>query len=80
MYNPISGFYEQDTKEENEEETEQDIFADMDFYSDDSFQRFLDDTHPLSWDYEAKDIVKINSDFTTNKSSNFSPSTFSLYF
>ena len=71
-YNPISGFYDQNTEEESVEEAEQDMFADMDFYSDDSFQRFLDDNHPLSWNYEAKDIVKIYSDFTTNKSSNFS--------
>ena len=44
----------------------------MDFYSDTSFQKFLDDNHPLSSNYEANDIVKINSDFTSNKSSNFS--------
>ena len=44
----------------------------MDFYSDNSFQRFLDNKHPLATKYEAKDVVKINSDFTTNKSSNFS--------
>jgi hypothetical protein len=44
----------------------------MDFYSDTSFQKFLDDKHPLSSNYEANDIVKINSDFTSNRSSNFS--------
>ena len=43
----------------------------MDYYSDDSFQVFLDDNHWLSQNYKAPDIVKINSDFTTNKSSNF---------
>lgn len=66
-YNPISGFYEQKDKEE----IEQDITKNIDFYSDTSFQKFLDDNHPLSWNYEAKDIVKINSDFTSNRSSNF---------
>jgi LAS superfamily LD-carboxypeptidase LdcB len=67
IYNPISWFYEQRTKEEIEKE----MISKMDFYSDDSFQKFLDDKHPLSWNYEANDIVKINSDFTSNKSSNF---------
>ena len=43
----------------------------IDFYSDFSPQKFLDDNHPLSPKYEASDIVKINSDFTSNKSSNF---------
>jgi hypothetical protein len=43
----------------------------MDYYSDTSFQKFLDDNHPLSQNYEANDIVNINSDFTSNKSSNF---------
>lgn len=62
IYNPISGFYEQ-RSEENIKVT--------DFYSDDSFQRFLDDNHPLSVWYEAPDIVKINSDFITNWSSTF---------
>ena len=42
----------------------------MDFYSDYSLQKFLDDKHPLSWNYEA-DVVRINSDFTSNKSSDF---------
>ena len=32
----------------------------------------MDDNHSLSANYEANDIVKINSDFTSNKSSNFS--------
>ena len=44
----------------------------MDFYSDNSFQKFLDDYHPLSADYSTSDIVRINSDFTFNKSSDFS--------
>ena len=43
----------------------------VDFYSDNSFQKFLDDNHLLSESYEATDIVKINSDFTTNDSSKF---------
>ena len=67
IYNPISWFYEQKSKEEIQEE----VTANMDFYSDTSFQKFLDDKHPLSKNYEANDIVKINSDFTSNKSSNF---------
>ena len=68
IYNPISWFYEQ----KNEEEIKKEMFTYMDFYSDTSFQKFLDDNHPLSQNYEASDIVKINSDFTSNKSSNFS--------
>ena len=67
IYNPISGFYEQRTKEEIEKEK----ISNMDFYSDTSFQKFLDDKHPLWRSYEANDIVKINSDFTSNKSSDF---------
>lgn len=67
IYNPVSWFYEPKT----EEEIQQEIIANMDFYSDDSFQRFLDDNHPLAWSYEAADIVKINSDFTSNSSSDF---------
>jgi LAS superfamily LD-carboxypeptidase LdcB len=47
------------------------IIANMDYYSDPSFQKFLDDNHPLSSKYEASDIVRINSDFTSNKSSDF---------
>jgi hypothetical protein len=43
----------------------------LDYYSDTSFQKFLDDNHPLSTNYSPNDIVKINSDFTFNKSSNF---------
>ena len=67
IYNPISGFYEQKSEEEIQEE----VTANMDFYSDISFQKFLDDRHPLSWNYEPNDIVKINSDFTSNRSANF---------
>lgn len=67
IYNPIPWFYEQKSKEDIQE----DIIANMDYYSDTSFQKFLDDNHPLSQNYEANDIVKINSDFTSNKSSNF---------
>lgn len=67
IYNPISWFYEQKSEEEIEEE----IIAKMDYYSDSSFQKFLDDNHTLSQNYEANDIVNINSDFTSNKSSNF---------
>ena len=67
VYNPISGFYEQKSKEEITNE----IIKNMDYYSDDSFQKFLDDSHWLSQNYHSVDIVKINSDFTTNKSSNF---------
>ena len=67
IYNPISWFYEQ----KSEEEIQNQLVANMDYYSDTSFQKFLDDKHPLSQNYEADDIVKINSDFTSNKSSNF---------
>ena len=70
VYNPISGFYEPRT-EEIQELIEIEKIKNMDFFSDDSFQKFLDDNHPLSANYEAADIVKINSDFTSNKSSNF---------
>ena len=68
IYNPISWFYEQ----KSEEEIQKDVIASMDYYSDASFQKFLDDDHSLSQGYEVNDIVKINSDFTSNKSSNFS--------
>lgn len=67
IYNPISWFYEQ----KSEEEIKKEIIANMDYYSDTSFQKFLDDNHRLSWNYEASDVVKINSDFTSNKSSDF---------
>ena len=70
VYNPISGFYEPKT-EEIQELIEIEKINNMDFYSDDSFQKFLDDNHPLSANYEAADIVKINSDFTSNRSSDF---------
>ena len=68
IYNPISWFYEQ----KSEEEIQKDVIASLDYYSDASFQKFLDDNHSLSQGYEASDIVKINSDFTSNKFSNFS--------
>ena len=67
IYNPISGYYEQKT----EEEIQKEIIANMDYYSDNSLQKFLDDKHPLSASYEASDIVRINSDFTSNKSTDF---------
>ena len=72
IYNPISGFYEQKTKEEIEKEIQQEKAKKIDYYSDDSFQKFLDDNHPLSSSYSTNDIVKINSDFTSNRSSDFS--------
>ena len=71
IYNPVSWYYEPKTEEEIKKELEQDKISKMDFYSDDSFQRFLDDNHPLSSKYDANDVVKINSDFTSNKSSDF---------
>lgn len=67
IYNPISGYYEQKTQEE----IDQDWIKHVDYYSDNSIWKFLDDNHPLSSNYEAADIRKINSDFTSNKSSNF---------
>ena len=66
IYNPISGYYEQKT----EEEIKKEMVENMDYYSNVSLQKFLDDNHPLSWNYEAN-VVKINSDFTSNKSSDF---------
>lgn len=72
IYNPISGFYEQKSREEIEREIQQEQAKKIDYYSDDSFQKFLDDDHPLLSSYSAQDIVKINSDFTFNKSSDFS--------
>ena len=71
IYNPVSGFYEQKTKEEIEKEIIQDKIQRIDYYSSDSFQKFLDDNHSLAWNYEANDIVNINSNFTSNQSSNF---------
>lgn len=57
--------------EKPEEEIEQEWLEQIDYYSDDSIRRFLDDNHPLSSDYEVSDNRKIISDFITNKSSNF---------
>ena len=71
IYNPISWCYEPKTEEQIKKESERDKISNMDFYSDDSYQKFLDDNHSLAWNYEASDIVRINSDFTSNKSSNF---------
>ena len=68
LYNPVSWLYEPKSQEEIDKE----VVSQMNLYSDTSFQRFLDDNHPLSVDYSANDIVKINSDFTFNKSSDFS--------
>ena len=67
VYNPISWFYEQISKELIEIE----IVSNMDLYSDNSYQKFLDDNHPLSANYEAIDLVTIHSDFTSNRSSDF---------
>ena len=72
IYNPILWIYETKTEEQIQKELEREKIGKMDFYSDNSFQKFLDDYHPLSANYSANDIVKINSDFTFNKSSNFS--------
>lgn len=65
--NPISWFNEQKTQEE----IDQDWIEHVDYYTDDSIMKFLDDNHPLSSDYEAPDTRKIISDFVTNRSSNF---------
>ena len=67
IYNPISGFYEPKTQEEIDLEWAESV----DYYSDDSIRKFLDDNHPLSANYEAPDTRKLNSNFTSNKSSNF---------
>jgi len=67
IYNPVSGFYEL----KNKNIFQMEVTANMDFYWNNSFQKFLDDKHPLSTN-KISDIVKINSDFTTNKSSDFS--------
>jgi len=72
IYNPISGFYEQRSWEDIERDIQQEKAKKIDYYSDDSFQKFLDDNHPLSSNYSVNDIVKINSDFTFNRSSDFS--------
>lgn len=66
--NLIIGLYEGNNKDEESKQIEKKI---IDYYSDDSFQKFLDDDHALSADYEASDITKIISDFTSNKSSDF---------
>lgn len=45
----------------------------FDFFSDASFQRFLDDDHPFSTqNYKPDDLVAIDSHFTSNQSSHFS--------
>jgi len=69
VYNPISWFYEQKSADEIEIENEK--LNKFDFYSDSSFQKFLDDNHSISTDYSINDTVKINSDFTFNRSSDF---------
>ena len=61
----------EDTNESWKSRTNQELIAQMDFYSDESIQRFLDKKHPLKDKYEAKDIVPIVSDFTTNDSRRF---------
>ena len=43
----------------------------IDLYSDTSYQKFLDDNHPLSSTYEAQDLRAINSNFVSNRSSDF---------
>jgi LAS superfamily LD-carboxypeptidase LdcB len=43
----------------------------IDFFSDTSFQKFLDDDHGLSDEYRPEDIISLHSDFTANYSSNF---------
>ena len=67
IYNPISGFYEPKTQEEIDLEWAESV----DYYSDDSIRKFLDDNHPLSANYEASDTRKLNSNFTSNRSSKF---------
>ena len=67
VYNPVSGFYEQKTKEMIESE----IIEKIDFYSDNSLQKFLDDNHWISANYKFNDLVNIKSDFTSNNSKNF---------
>ena len=67
IYNPIHKIYEQ----KSEEEVEQEWIEHVDYYSDESVRKFLDDNHPLSTNYEAQDTRKIISDFITNKSSSF---------
>ena len=66
IYNPLSWFYEQ----KSEEQIEKEFVDSLDFYSDESLQKFLDDKHPLSPNYEAE-VVSINTDFTSNQSSKF---------
>jgi D-alanyl-D-alanine carboxypeptidase len=43
----------------------------FDFFSDHSFQKFLDDTHTLTPSYRPDDVVEIHSDFTANAASRY---------
>jgi hypothetical protein len=43
----------------------------FDFWSDGSFQKFLDDTHAFAANYRPNDIVAIQSDFTANAAASF---------
>ena len=44
----------------------------FDFFSDSSYHKFLDDTHPFFSAYIPEDIVPIHSDFTFNAAARFS--------
>jgi LAS superfamily LD-carboxypeptidase LdcB len=47
------------------------VIEPFDFVSDESYQRFLDDSHAFSVPYIPNDIVKIHSDFTFNTSTHY---------
>ena len=72
-YNPISGYRELVEHLPTSEIVHEGIVENgiFDFFSDSSFQKFLDDTHGLQPSYRPSDLVKIHSDFTSNKSSAF---------
>jgi hypothetical protein len=73
VYNPQSGYREEVLPQtlvdiEQAGEVNDGLF---DFFSDVSYQKFLDTQHALSPSYLPDDIVEIHSDFTANDSSAF---------
>jgi hypothetical protein len=47
------------------------VYENFDFFTEHSFQKFLDDDHSLPNSYHPNDLVPIHSDFTTNDASHY---------
>jgi LAS superfamily LD-carboxypeptidase LdcB len=50
---------------------EVEAYQPFDFFSDDSYQKFLDDANAFSASYLPADLVAVHSDFTANRSADF---------